>query len=163
MSATTSAQVCASNGSSFAGSTGAPALDIEGLAGFLRRRERLDTAWRVSRAAGISEHTVRNWLGLRARPSGPNLTRLVEAYGPGVLAACFPPGGVPRDLEIACHAARDAEIARQIAALEAERAAIARHLPTDTDTTDTDQGTPDGGPPTRRPDAVSSRRRASAR
>lgn len=152
MSATTYAQACASNRSS------SVSLDIEGLAGFLRRRERLDTAWRVSRAAGISEHTVRNWLGLRARPSGPNLTRLVEAYGPGVLAACFPPGGVPRDLEIACHAARDAEIARQIAALEAERAAIARHLPTDT-TTDPS----DGGPHARRPDADSSRRRASPR
>ncbi len=104
-------QVCPFSGSSLGASLG------DRVASYLRRRFPVKTAQSVAADSGASIDTVDNWL----RGGAPSLkwfVALVGCYGPEFLATVCP--GLDW-LDEAVIAAEKAEIAREMAALEARR------------------------------------------
>lgn len=95
----------------------------ERVVGFLRKRHPVKTADCVSAETGINADTVQKWIDRCSMPSGLGLFVLVGVYGPDFLCSIFesPPVWLSR-------AASDERLKRiedEIAALEAERAALA--------------------------------------
>jgi len=93
--------------------------DVASLGMFLRTLYPHDTAMHVADDVGASTRTVENWLGGLAAPRLDHFVRLVDLYGPGVIAAAHP--SAPRWLDDAVEAERirstEAEIGRLRATL----------------------------------------------
>ncbi len=107
--------------------------DGRGYAGFdphrcvtyLRGRHPAKTAQAVAAETGLPARTVERWLTFDAQPSVSAFARLVAAYGAPFLAAAIPGLGW---VERAASAAAHDSLTREIAALEARRAAVGRQL-----------------------------------
>lgn len=93
--------------------------DVVSLGMFLRTLYPHDTAMHVADDIGASVRTVENWLGGAAAPRLDHFVRLVDLYGPGVIAAAY--SATPRWLADAVEAERirttEAEIGRLRASL----------------------------------------------
>ena len=104
---------------------GMAGFDPQRCVSFLRAKHPAKTAQAVAADTGLPARTVERWLTLDARPSVAAFARLVAAYGAPFLAAAIPGlGWVERAASLAAHDG----LTREIAALEARRAAVGREL-----------------------------------
>lgn len=101
------------------------AVDVGGLAGFLRAQHPVKTAAAVEGQTGIPAASVRKWLEGRAFPGCEATFRLLQVYGLPLAAACV--RGCAW-LDEAILVARDKAIEAQKQALAAESARIAAIL-----------------------------------
>lgn len=92
--------------------------DMAGLARFLHQRHRVKTAIAVGALCDFPAGTVENWLTGRARPGLGAALRLVQVYGPDVLAALYG-GHAPDWLSSRTRAAKAARARAALADLDA--------------------------------------------
>jgi len=98
------------------------AADLESLSSFLRSLYPHDTAINIAGDIGVSERTIDNWLAGLSAPRLCHFLRLVDAYGPTVLAAAYP--SAPGWLDEAVRADERQRLSEQAAEIAARLEAL---------------------------------------